>query len=62
VKNPLNKALSLELNVARVMEIDSPTDCAPVEWRFATTEIVDHVRPDGANSYKSPPHHHCGGP
>jgi len=41
VKNPLNKELSLELNLVRVLETEPPTGCAPVEWRLATTEPVD---------------------
>jgi hypothetical protein len=41
VKNPLNKGLSLELNLVRVLEAELPTGCAPVEWRLATTEPVD---------------------
>ena len=41
VKNPLNKELSLELNLVRVVETEPPPDCAPVEWRLATTEPVD---------------------
>lgn len=40
VKNPLNKELSLELNIVQVLETDPPTGCAPVEWRLATTEPV----------------------
>jgi len=41
VKNPLNKELSLELNLVRVVETEPPTDGAPVEWRLATTESVN---------------------
>lgn len=39
--NPLNKAAKLELNTVRVVEIDPPTECEPIEWRLATTEPIE---------------------
>jgi hypothetical protein len=41
VKNPLNRELSLELNLVRVLETEPPEGCPAVEWRLATTEPVD---------------------
>jgi len=32
---------NLKINIVRVVELEPPPDCEPVEWRLATTEPID---------------------